>query len=107
MSKEKKVQWEVDYWSNGQKKCETPWVNKQPHGIETWWYEDGHKDLERTWVNGELHGIETWWNENGSLLFVRKWNQGQFVVGFEFKISEVPQGKFAEVDILTKQFNLL
>ena len=128
---EEKVEWIVDYWSNGQKFYEIPWVNGQRHGIETWWREDGNKELERPWVNGQRHGIETWWrkdgnkelecpwvnaqkhgietwwNSNGSLLFVGKWNQGQLVVGFEFNESEVPEGKVPEVDILTKQFNLL
>ena len=83
MKEEEKVEWEMTFWFNGQKQCEIPWMN------------------------GQLHGIETCWNENGSLRYIEKWNQGQVVVGFEFKISEVPEGKVPEVNILTNEFKLL
>jgi antitoxin component YwqK of YwqJK toxin-antitoxin module len=100
MKEEEKIEWKVGYWFNEQKQYEFSYVNEKRHGIETWWHSNGQKWIERTWVNGDMHGINTWWYSNDSLGYVSKWNQGQFVVGFEFKISEVPQGKVPEIDIL-------
>jgi antitoxin component YwqK of YwqJK toxin-antitoxin module len=106
MKEENEVKWEVGYRDNGQKFWETPYVNGERHGIETWWYENGKKWIESPHVNGDLHGIETCWHEDGSLWFVAKWNQGQLVVGFEFKISEVPEGKVPEIDIFESKYYL-
>jgi antitoxin component YwqK of YwqJK toxin-antitoxin module len=108
MKEEKeKVEWIVDYWPNGQKRCEFSHIKGKKHGIEMHWHDNGKKRCEIPWVNEQSHGISTCWNENGSLQFVRKWNQGQLVVGFKFKDSEVPEGRVPEIDILTKEFKLL
>jgi antitoxin component YwqK of YwqJK toxin-antitoxin module len=108
MKEEKeKVDWIVDFWSNGQKRFEIPYVNGKRHGIETHWHQNGQKCIERTWENGDQHVIETLWYANGTLRFVSKWNQGQLVVEFQFRKSDVPKEKVAEVDILTKEFTIL
>jgi len=107
MSEEDKVNWEVDYWPNGQKYYEIPHVNGERHGIETWWHENGHKDLERPWVNGQRHGVETRWHEDGSLWYIGKWNQGQEVVEFDFQKSYARKGKVPEIYVLRNEFKLL
>jgi antitoxin component YwqK of YwqJK toxin-antitoxin module len=128
---ENQISWECYFWQNEELMYEIPWVNGQIHGIETNWHENGQKWIERSWVNGLLHGIETgwykngqkwserscvngrlhglsiWWTEDGSLRSVQKWNQAQLVVGFEFKISEVPEGRVPEIDVLRNEFKLL
>jgi antitoxin component YwqK of YwqJK toxin-antitoxin module len=107
MKEEDKIKWEVHYWSKEQKRFEIPWVNRKRHGVETRWHNNGQKWIENSWLDGEPHGISTWWNEDGSLLFVTKWNQGQLVVEFQFRKSDVPEGRVPEIDILTNKFKLL
>ena len=59
-----KIKIETETFFNGQKWCETPYVNGQRHGLEIWWYPDG------------------------SFFFVTKWHQDQKVWEMNFSSQE-------------------
>lgn len=47
---------------------ETPFVNKQKHGVEKIWYYDGKPQFEICWDNGKKHGLTKVWYSTGQVL---------------------------------------
>jgi antitoxin component YwqK of YwqJK toxin-antitoxin module len=92
------------WWDNGKKKYEVPYVNGQQHGVGTWWWGNGKKRREIPWVNDQRHGVETGWWSDGSLWGVTNWDKGEMLVRFVFPEGEVPQEARVEVDLMTNQY---
>ena len=40
-------------------------VDKQKHGLWTYWYENGQKSQEGNYVDDKQEGLWTYWHENG------------------------------------------
>ncbi|MEL0120698.1 MAG: hypothetical protein VXB01_17320 [Opitutae bacterium] len=46
----------VEYYEDGSKKSETPYVNEKKNGLHIAYYEDGTKMAEIPYVDGNKHG---------------------------------------------------
>jgi len=51
-----KKETKIDYYNNGKKAYETPYINDNRHGLEIWWYKNGNKYSETTFKNDIEHG---------------------------------------------------
>ena len=84
MSKEIKI--EVDYYKNGNKRCEIPLLKGKLHGLARWWDESGKLYEESNWLNGQLHGVRRLWWYDGSIFLFECWHKNTLMVDFEFAI---------------------
>ena len=55
-----------EYYEDGLKYSETPFVNGKEHGMEITYHEDGSKTWETPYVDGKEHGTQIWYREDGS-----------------------------------------
>ena len=46
----------VEYYENGSKNTETPYLDGKKHGMEIRYYDDGTKWSENSYVDGQKHG---------------------------------------------------
>ena len=46
----------TQHYSNGNKSCETPYVNEKVHGLRIVWYSNGKKSSEIPYKNNIQHG---------------------------------------------------
>jgi len=53
-----KTEIKTDYYSNGNKVIETPYINDKIHGLRNWWYSNGNKWYEIPYKNNIQHGSE-------------------------------------------------
>ena len=56
----------IDYYKDGSKEYEIPYVNGIQHGTASMYYEDGSKWYEALWVNGKRHGTLISYYKDGS-----------------------------------------
>ncbi|MBU6402990.1 MAG: hypothetical protein KGS61_21930 [Verrucomicrobia bacterium] len=56
------------YYRNGQLRQETPYEDRQLHGIVRTWHKNGVLASEAPYVQGKLHGICRQWSEDGKPL---------------------------------------
>ena len=67
----------IDYWSNGKKRAEGTYKNKNLDGVYTGYFESGKKNLTATYVGGERHGTTTTWHKNGRKESEVTWSSGK------------------------------
>jgi uncharacterized protein len=60
--------WKHSYTTNGRPRFEGNFVNGQPDGQQTWWYEDGKKWQEGKYVYGRKEGDWRYYDELGLLI---------------------------------------
>ena len=60
--------WVHTYTSNGKKRFEGNFVNGQPDGQHTWWFEDGKVWQEGKYIYGRKEGDWKFYNEDGTLM---------------------------------------
>jgi len=51
-----KKETKTNYYKNGKKVHETPYINDKVHGLSIWWYKNGNKYSETTFKNDIEHG---------------------------------------------------
>ena len=59
--------WSKEVWRNGQLKSLMQYIDGNPHGLATKWYENGQKEGELTVKDGGVIS-EKRWDEDGNLL---------------------------------------
>ena len=64
----------VNYFEDGSKEFEFPYVDGKKHGTQISYYPDGSKRYEIPYVNGKRHGTEIWYNKDGSRNEYPYWN---------------------------------
>ena len=67
----------INYFENGKKESEVPYVNGKKHGTRIMYYEDGSKRSESPHVDGIAHGTAIWCREDGSILGITPWVNGK------------------------------
>ena len=55
----------VNYYDNGQKKCEVNFKNGKEEGFCIHWYENGQKQSEGQYRDGKPDGLWSKWTEGG------------------------------------------
>jgi hypothetical protein len=55
----------LDWYDNGQKMEEVPYVDGKRHGLYQKWYDNGQRWAEVTYIKGERHGMYRSWHRNG------------------------------------------
>jgi len=53
-----KTETKIEYYSNGNKSCETPYVNDKAHGLAILWHSNGNKWYEILYKSNIQHGSE-------------------------------------------------
>jgi antitoxin component YwqK of YwqJK toxin-antitoxin module len=66
----------VEYYDNGQKRCERHYKNGEKEGLETFWYENALKEREYHYKDGKGDGLWTYWHENGQ----KRYNNSGFIL---------------------------
>ena len=66
----------VEYYEDGSKKSETPYVNEKKNGLHIAYYEDGTKMAEIPYVDGNKHGTYIAYHEDGSRNSVTPYENG-------------------------------
>ncbi len=66
----------VEYYSNGNQRCETNYKDGKKNGLATTWHKNGQKESETNYKDGMLNGLNTWWYKNG-----RKQYEGNYKDG--------------------------
>jgi len=64
MKKQNRI--ETEYYQNGNKSSETPYVNGKIHGLQIYWYENGNKSSKTLYFNGIIVDNIKIWHEDGS-----------------------------------------
>ena len=72
----KKHGMKIDYFKDGSKRIETPYVDGEKHGTVIWYYQDGSTYSENPHVNGKKHGMKIGYYKDGS-----KWWETPYVDG--------------------------
>ena len=57
---------EIEWYSNGQMKSQTPYKDGQQYGRAKRWYENGQKEEDAMMKNSRVHGSYRSWFENGT-----------------------------------------
>ena len=67
----------IQWYSNGQKKEELSFQNKDEGGTVTLWYDNGQKWKEGSYKKGgEKAGRWTWWGKDGQIIYKRTYEAG-------------------------------
>ena len=70
----------IEWYSNGQKKEEQTFKNKEEGGTVSLWYDNGQKWKEGTYkTGGQREGTWTWWHMNGQKSYERIYENGVLI----------------------------
>ena len=82
MSEKKTV--DIDYYRNGNKSHEIPYLNGNIHGLVRLWHLNGQLLVASNYKNGHRHGFRRCWLNDGSFRYFNFWHKSTLVFEFEF-----------------------